>query len=180
MINKAFSEKLKLQREASAVKRCHNMPWHGDYTIGQHSFDMLMIYLALCSSPKMEVVKAISYHDMAERFIGDVPYPMKAANPRFHRALARVERRIEKIHGWYVDLDDPEDRKWLHATDMLEFFMACIDQQNLGNLNVLPAMKKVQTWWGENQEHIPQELQGPLHPLVIRLPDTFPDSNDEL
>lgn len=124
-----------IARECSHVERAHTLPHHGSYTNGQHSHDALSLYLLLCPSPKMEVIKAIHVHDYGERWCGDVPAPTKWANPEMGKALHELEHRCLASVGLDFERLSESDAAWLKAVDGLELYLWAHDQRALGNLN---------------------------------------------
>ena len=55
------------------IQRFHIVPSVGPtYTVGQHSFNMLVLLFELHPSPSMTLVKAVTHHDLSERYVGDI------------------------------------------------------------------------------------------------------------
>ena len=121
-------------RECSKVERCHTLPHHGSYSIGQHSHDMVSLYLALCPEPSLEVVKAIHVHDYGERWCGDLPAPAKWAVAQ----LGKIMTDLEEVCIQRLDLSTTlttTESEWLKAVDALELYLWSHDQIALGNGN---------------------------------------------
>jgi len=127
-------ERVIKMRECSRVERCHTLPHHGSYTDGQHSHDMVSLYLVLCPEPSLEVVKAIHVHDYGERWCGDMPAPTKWAEPDLGRLLQRLEEGCVQRLGFETTLTTTE-LEWLKALDGLEVFLWANDQVAMGNRN---------------------------------------------
>lgn len=121
-------------REASNVERAHTLPHHGSYTVGKHSYDAVMLLLALKPDASLNLVKAVLYHDLGERFTGDVPTPAKHADGEMARRLDAFEARALDFLDLRIELD-AEERRWLHAVDKVELLLWCKDQLALGNMN---------------------------------------------
>tara|TARA_R110002167_G_scaffold143958_2_gene333646 strand:- start:6560 stop:7072 length:513 start_codon:yes stop_codon:yes gene_type:complete len=121
-------------REASHVERAHTIPHHGSYTVGKHSYDMVMLLLALKPDASLNLVKAVLYHDLGERFTGDVPTPAKHADGEMARRLDAFEARALDFLDLRIELD-AEERRWLHAVDKVELLLWCKDQLAMGNMN---------------------------------------------
>jgi len=119
-------------REAGAVRRCHATPWHGEYNIATHSYNAVNLLLMLHPNPSMELVKAILWHDVPERWLGDLPAPAKWSNGEFAKLYESMERKVEWVIGTYVHLTASE-RVWLHAVDKIELLLSAKEQLASGN-----------------------------------------------
>lgn len=112
--------------------------------------------LLLHPDPSPELVRAVIFHDVAERWTGDMPAPMKWwINPRAGTMVAETEAEI------LIELDlarrlSLEDTKWLKALDILELFLFAKDELNLGN-------------------HHMQELHNVCHRLIFNSEATPPE-----
>lgn len=120
-------------REAGAVTRCHTTPHLGVHDVAQHSWGVAAIVAILHPNPSAELLKACLFHDVAERWTGDVPYPMKRYAGDHDPAIEEAIHDKLKL-PW--QLSSPEDRLWLKAADLLDFYLWCVDQNRLGNRNV--------------------------------------------
>lgn len=126
------TERITALREASKVRRCHTILHHGDYTVGQHSYDALNLLLVLHPGPSKELMKAVAWHDCAERWSGDVPAPVKHTAPVLRAQLAEIEQRVERELEIEVDLTDDE-LDWLRAVDRIELWLWATEQVEMGN-----------------------------------------------
>ena len=127
-----LDERLRAQREGGAVLRCHTTPHHGHYDNAQHSFNMLVLLHGLFPAARPEVAKAIVYHDLAERYTGDLPAPMLLENNALRAELNQVQERWEREMGLVIDLNH-EDWLLMKAIDKLEHWLWCHDQLGMGN-----------------------------------------------
>lgn len=145
-------------REGGNVRRCHTIPHHGEYTVGKHSFDAVSLLLILHPNPSVALIKALMWHDCAERWTGDVPSPAKRKDELFHNALDRLE--LGELQNWelyegFIDLTD-DDYPWLHAIDQLEFWLWCHEQEALGNKHVTKAHLHVEKLIERLADRMPQ------------------------
>jgi len=159
-------------RESSAVERAHTLPHHGSYTVGKHSFDAVMLLLALKPDASLNLVKAVLYHDMGERFTGDMPTPAKHADGEMARRLDQFEARARNFLALGIELD-AEERRWLHAVDRVELMLWCKDQIALGNMNAASVLGTLASHL--NQADLPQVV----HEFIMshswtRNPDILP------
>lgn len=109
-------------REAGRVTRCHVLPTDGRYTIGTHSYGAVSLLLLLHPSPSLALIRAVTFHDTAERWLGDLPSTAKSAFPELGWAYERAETEVMSTLG----LEEPltaEEYNWLRAVDALELWL---------------------------------------------------------
>lgn len=159
-------------REASRVERSHTTPHHGSYTVGQHSFDMLTLLIALYPDCRKELMLAVMFHDLPERWTGDIPHPAKQSDGEFGKRLAKIEARVAKSLGMDVSLDENE-RFWLKGLDVVEYMLWCKDQLAMGNMNLSRNLTAVNDWLSTNRIPIPL-AEFVLDHKWTRTPDQFP------
>lgn len=132
-------------REASHITRMHTLPHHGEYTVGQHCYDMLSLLFILHRNPSINLIKAIMFHDLPERWTGDIPHPAKVAGNEFTIQLLDLETRIKSA----VDLFDDdemltnEECNWLITLDKIELLLWAKDQIAMGNSNAASVLGSV-------------------------------------
>lgn len=141
-------------REGGAVERAHTLPHHGSYSVGKHSFDAVNLLLVLHPNPSMNLVKAILWHDVAERYTGDIPATAKWSDGELAKRLQLLEQRIERVLGIDIHLT-PEERCWLKAVDRIELLLWAKDQLAMGNQNAMALVGNLAVWFGTNE--IPKE-----------------------
>lgn len=171
--------KVAATREGGTVRRCHGTPHHGLYNIAQHSFGAVTLLLLLHPAPSVDLIKAVQWHDVAERWLGDMPSPAKSTNPELARVYEETEARLLYQLGLLPELQQAEQH-WLKAVDLLDLWLWAREEKHLGNQNVagmleacenaLQALQldgrlpeQVHTFWVEaaQQDH-------------FRLPDFWP------
>jgi hypothetical protein len=115
-----------LMHYAGLVSRTHVVPEGDGYLIGQHSWNMQILYLSFCTQPRVEVMAAIAVHDVPELWTGDMPAPTKNAVPALKHALDSLERhilvglRMDQYHeGSLLEWD----REWLKACDICDLLL---------------------------------------------------------
>jgi 5'-deoxynucleotidase YfbR-like HD superfamily hydrolase len=86
----------------------------------------------------VRLLKACLFHDVAERWTGDMPAPGKWwLNAEAGELLRLVEHRVKA--QLQVDYDEglkTPELHWLKALDLLELILFCSDEQDMGNRNV--------------------------------------------
>lgn len=133
----SIAEVVALTREAGRVERCHTTFHFGSDSNGQHSYNVANLILLLHPDPSLDLIRAALWHDVAERFTGDVPASFKRQAPAVKQAMKAAEAEIEQHYGLEVPLPDRE-RAWLKAADKLEFYLWAEEQVALGNAYLVP------------------------------------------
>jgi hypothetical protein len=120
----------------AAVERFHTVPTINNESVGQHSFGVAMMVLAITEQKaSAELLKAALFHDMAEQVTGDTPFTAKRRFPIVKSALAVAEEQWEQENGFHVALN-PADLNVLKWADMLQLLYYCKMQRDLGNTNM--------------------------------------------
>lgn len=161
--------RLAATREAGTVRRCHIVPHHGQYNIAQHSYGAVSLLLLLHPKPSLKLIKAVQWHDVAERWLGDVPAPAKWEHTELGEVYERAEAELLKRLGLFAQLTDLE-QEWLKAVDTLELWLWCREEEALGNAAVTPmrlACEKVTE---------KRRLEGSLPELAAQLYDALRQS----
>lgn len=117
-------------RESAQVERCHTIPHIGSYSVGQHCYGALSLLLLLHDNPSLALIKAVAFHDVPERWSGDVPSPGKTC--AIAEAFSIAEDEILEKLGLRFDLLKNEAR-WLKLVDVLDLWLWEIEQRALGN-----------------------------------------------
>jgi 5'-deoxynucleotidase YfbR-like HD superfamily hydrolase len=117
-------------RESAQVERCHTLPHIGSYSVGQHCYGALALLLLLHKSPSLDLIKAVAFHDLPERWLGDIPSPGKTG--AIAKAFQATEAEIFEKLGLQFDLTD-DDKFWLKLVDVLDLWVWTKEQQTLGN-----------------------------------------------
>lgn len=131
-------ERVLAAREAAHVGRCHVVPHHGSYTVGSHTHGAMSLLLILHPNPSLALIKALQWHDGAERWIGDLPSPGKDYDGALREAYNAAEIRVLKHWGFYEGLGEitPEEAEWLVAVDVLDLWIWVKEQMAMGNRHV--------------------------------------------
>lgn len=155
-----LSEKIAAFREAGQTQRCHTMQYHGTYNVAIHCFNALsLLFLLYPEEPSTVLIKAVLWHDIPERWTGDIPTTTKMSSPELKILLDGIEQRI------LSKLDIPDlfkltktQRQWLDAIDLLELYLWVLDQQALGNLTTIPMQKQIHNIFLKRKDNIPKEV----------------------
>lgn len=133
-------------RESGAVSRAHIMHTSRPYDIAQHCYNMAAMLMILHPNPSKELIKSVLFHDIAERWTGDVPHPIKASNLKLRRLIENKEVEIQTELGLLVQLHEV-DEWWLGSLDTFELYLFSLDEiSNRGNLEVLEMKEKCEDY----------------------------------
>ena len=155
------SELIFVLRESGNIERCHNVPHHGSYSVGLHSYGVANIILVLHPDPTIRLVRAALWHDSPERYLGDLPAPAKWYNPKMAEEYSLAEDQVISRMG----LDDPlfhltsDEEKWLKGADRLDLLFWCREQHSMGNANVSVVYDNLMLWYKDNQAGLPYSIQ---------------------
>ena len=173
--------RIKAVREAGLVERCHTVRHNSSYNNAQHQYGVASLcHLLFPEHPHL--VGYALFHDVAERWTGDIPSPVLKNQPELKKHLSLVD---EKIASW---LNLPcehtltgDEFRMLKAADSLELWLWACEEIRSGNLEVLGLKDKIEAWWAGSP---PVEPVKTLVEFVLlqgwtRLPETFDEVIDE-
>jgi hypothetical protein len=150
-------DRIRAIREGGGVKRCHTFPIHGECTNGHHSWNAASILLILHPNPSMDLLKAMMWHDVAERWVGDLPGPVKFAHPELRSEYVRVEEKFLRRIGIDIKLTK-EEQGWIHGCDRLELWMFLLEQRALGNRYAEMRIADLRVWLRANRADLPEQV----------------------
>jgi 5'-deoxynucleotidase YfbR-like HD superfamily hydrolase len=120
-----------LLRDAADVRRYHTRRVLREQTLGQHSFNVMMLIQHLDPWCRKELLLAAMHHDLPEYFTGDVPAPIKRMQPALAIALEQAEADLAPLFKDF-NLSVYESRL-LKFCDTLELVFWCLEEVDLGN-----------------------------------------------
>lgn len=131
---------------AGRVRRWHANPMmaHLAQTNWDHVGGCLALLFMLHPGPSAALCKAVLFHDLGERWVGDLPYDFKRSDPETANRHAAVEGAVVRKalgHDPCADLTR-EDVDWLHLVDRLEAYLfTAMYQRDELNRNGWPAAR---------------------------------------
>lgn len=160
-------------REAGHLSRGHNLRYLGSYDVAQHSWQAVMLLYCLHPNPSPNLVKAVLFHDVGERYVGDLPAPAKWASTELTELHGNLELQAMKSLGVEVELTD-EEVSWAKAVDCLELLLWSEDQLALGNRHVVNVHSGLMLWFLHEARKLP--------PVVIEFVNnyTWSRTNEQL
>lgn len=144
-------------REAGHVKRGHNLRFTGYYDVAQHSWQATMLLYCLHPDPSPNLIKAVMFHDVGERYVGDLPAPAKWASEALAEIHGELELRAMKSLGVEIELTD-EEAHWAKAVDLLELYLWSQDQMAFGNQHITQCFDKLRKWFAINMDKLPRQV----------------------
>lgn len=144
-------------RASGHVARWHTLPHAGDrQTVAEHSGQAVSLLLLLHPGPSLSLIKALMWHDSAERIVGDVPSPVRRRYSEYGEMYEDIEAMVHDEHHPIVarsmtDLTK-EERVWLKTIDVLELVMHCQDLVMIGNRHAERPRDLGRKWLRENTD----------------------------
>jgi 5'-deoxynucleotidase YfbR-like len=134
-------------RRAGQVTRYHTWPRIREQSVGEHSWQVLRVLLAIWPDAPRHVIVHCLTHDIGETVSGDPPYPVKAMNPDMKEACDRVEldahRRMAR--DWFLPgpshLSDMEKTIFKMA-EFIEMWEWALFEISMGNSNAVLVMER--------------------------------------
>ena len=125
-------------RLAGRVKRYHTWPHIKEQSVGEHSWQLLRILLAIWPTCPAHVLAYVVRHDCGELTTGDAPYPVKANNPVLGAEMNRVEDEglmLQIESGMlYLGSDVSDDEKWaVKLAEFIEMWEWGAEEMLMGN-----------------------------------------------
>ncbi len=148
--------KVRAVREGGSVERAHTIPHHGTYSIAEHSWGVATLLAILHPTLSKDLLIASIWHDVNERWTGDIPGSIKwclgnVTNDEIKRLAYSIDSSLEIFFNLSL-----EERQWLKACDMLEFWLWSIDQQALGNSNADEGKSNAEFWFDSHKDEVPE------------------------
>lgn len=108
-------------RMAGQVARYHTWPHTRQQSVGEHSWQIARILMAIAPF-KTHLVRYAILHDVGELVTGDLPYPIKKDNPTLQSTMDTLESEATHLMTKMWDIPDPILR--LEGSDKTVFKLA--------------------------------------------------------
>ncbi len=128
-------------RSAGQVTRYHTWARIREQSVGEHTWQLMRILLAIWPDCPREVLVEAMFHDVGERVTGDAPYPVKAESPPLKVEMDRLENGARlAMTAWGAVARLPLDEETRVVIKMAEFIEMAewgMDEVALGNQNAV-------------------------------------------
>lgn len=139
MTNKVITQ-VKATRESGQVERFHALPNVPKYTVAEHCYGVVSLLLLLHPNPSLNLIRACQFHDLPERWLGDLPAPAKWDYPELALAYGYAERDVfNQLELSDVIALDGEELIWLKVLDVLELFQWSAELLEAGHKTLAPC-----------------------------------------
>lgn len=125
---------------AGRVKRYHTWAVHHQQTVGEHCWQVALVYEQIWGAPSAEVERWIRHHDTTELVVGDPPFPVKANSPALKAEYDRMEQGAQDRLGIVVMELNDRDRARVKVCDLLEMMRFGMMEREMGNLLAVPIV----------------------------------------
>lgn len=150
-----LTDRIRACREAGMVERCHNVPHFGSYNDAAHTWNVCII-IRLLWPDRMDLVDFALFHDVPERWTGDVPSPVIRDNPDLRRALTAKDTAISlRLEIPSEHALGPDDLACLKFADRFELYLWCCEQEAMGNKMVLHMKDSLRRMFDEALYQLP-------------------------
>lgn len=128
-------------RLAGQVKRYATWPVLNQQSTGEHSWQVLRIYIEIFGPPIPDVTVYITHHDSAELAVGDPPFPLKAKNPDLKEIYDRLEAdAMQEMRGEALPVLPAHEMKKIKICDLLEMWEFGHQERMMGNRYAKPII----------------------------------------
>lgn len=129
-------------RHAGRVKRYHAWPTIQTQTIGEHSWQVALIYEQIFGPLNPGIERYIRLHDVAELKVGDIPFPVKSDNPELKAAFTKVEDAALKQWGITLPALHSGIIANIKICDLLEMMCFGMTEREMGNMLAVPIIQR--------------------------------------
>lgn len=119
---------------AGDVQRFHSTPGITKQTISEHSWGVALIVQYLAPTCSKRLIMAALTHDVAESITGDIPAPVKWADPNVSQLFSIMEKQAEKKLGvdQFLEGLSEQEEIILKLADTLEGMFYCNKRMFVG------------------------------------------------
>lgn len=162
-------------RSAGRVTRYHTEQHITKQSVGEHTWQVIRILLAIWPDCPRYMIVEIMFHDVGERGTGDIPFPVKAKNPMLKSAMDAMEDEViweMSELGWGVISGHgmgTDQRAIFKMAEFIDMWEHALDEISMGNKNA--ELVRQRCWDGivENLSKInPDEVRLAVHMYIDR------------
>lgn len=131
-------------RFGGSVHRWHTWPVLQPQTNADHTWNCLRIYQQTFGRIPPNTAKYLTFHDCGELGVGDLPFPVKANNPKLKRLVDAEERRCLSEMGIVLSNIEAPEKLRVRYADLMDMHEYGIVEMRMGNQYAAPIV--VDTW----------------------------------
>jgi hypothetical protein len=156
-------------RHAGTIKRYACWPTIQTQTVGEHCWQVAMIYEQIFGALSPPVEKFIRLHDVAELVMGDIPFPTKRNHPALKEAYNRAEENV--LIGLGVEMPelDPIERIRVKVCDLLEMTAFGMIDRELGSMLAVPIIYRTMAAANELAKGLPRPDYSAVLMFTVKL-----------
>lgn len=160
-------------RFAGEVKRYHTWPCLQVQTVASHTWHVMRIYWQLFGPMPPVVSTHLLWHDAGELRAGDLPFPVKANNPKLKAEIERLE--LDTLAGMQVKLPPLSEREKVRCKlcDLLEMYDFGLVERALGNSMSAPIIDDINLTVGVLVRNLPKQERQPIWDYMMKLSRRF-------
>jgi 5'-deoxynucleotidase YfbR-like HD superfamily hydrolase len=137
-------------RTGGGTERCHGIRHAGSYSVAAHTWGVLALLHQLWPEDFGRLAAVVTFHDLPEAWIGDIPAPTKRYNAAVKAACDAMDRKILDRLGLPSDQDlEPGDARKVKACDQLELYLWAREQVHAGNLHASCVVRELERYFRE-------------------------------
>jgi len=156
-------------RHAGTVLRYHAWPTIQVQTIGEHCWQVALIYEHIFGTLSSPVEKFIRMHDVTELVMGDIPFPTKRNNPDLKAAFNAAEEKVLVQLGVEMPVIEPVDAIRIKVCDLLEMTAFGMIDRELGSMLAVPIILRTMAAATELAKQLPRPEYSAVLMYTVKL-----------
>lgn len=150
-------------RRSGRITRYHTWPRIQQQSVGEHSWQLLRILLAIWPDVPREVMVHAVTHDVGEIATGDLPFPAKARDPELKKKIDDAERstHLRMSMPWSLPAPQalpPESLRIFKYAEYIEMWEWALDDLDMGNQNAELVRQRCLEALTKMQEDLPEAI----------------------
>jgi len=127
-------------RRSGRITRYHTWPRIQQQSVGEHSWQVMRIILAIWPDADRDLLIHTVTHDVGEIATGDLPFPAKARDPELKKKIDDAEKstHLRMSMPWSLPAPkalSPEQMTVFKLAEYIEMWEWALDDMDMGNSN---------------------------------------------
>ena len=161
------TDRLALVLSGGSVRRYHQDGSVHPQSVSDHTWRALIILLHFWPEISRQVLLAMIYHDVAERYIGDIPATVKLNSPEISNTLNDMEVEFTQFLNLPMKRDlSPTDYHRLKCADYIELCITCRVQSGRRARQIYERGVDLVS---KHLLNLPKEEHGPISEFMLLL-----------